>query len=106
MKAKSFLAIGLPALLLACGNAAPVTTMQLVKPTFDVGNSDFIPGQILVDLKDDVSDSDVKDIEAKYGITLTEENEVDHQYRYEEATVNVADEQAMLEVLSSDSRVQ
>lgn len=107
MKAKSFLAIGLPALLLACGNAAPASTTQLTKPTFDVGNSsDFIPGQILVDLKDDVSDNDVKEIESKFGVSFSEANSVAHEYRYEEATVNVANEETVLEALSGDARVE
>src|SRR5208337_4515289 len=59
----------------------------------------------LVDLKDSVSDSDVKDIETLYGVSFSEANEVAHQYRYEEATVP-HDEEFILNELNADPRVE
>ena len=105
MRTSLAVCVSLAAGLLACGNAAPVGHKTL-RPTFDwSSSSDLIPGQILVDLKDDVSDSDIRDIESKYGVVLTEANEVAHQYRYEEAAVPT-DEEFILNELQADSRVE
>lgn len=96
---------GMAALLMGCGNGAPVGH-KTVRPTFDWSNSDLIPGQILVDLKDNVSDSDVKDLEATMDLSFIEANDIAHEYRYEEAVVNAADEEAILARLQSDPRVE
>ena len=105
MRTSLAVCVSLAAGLLACGNAAPVGHNTL-RPTFDwSSSSDLIPVQILVDLKDDVSDSDIRDIESKYGVVLTEADEVAHQYRYEEAAVPT-DEEFILNELQADSRVE
>ena len=108
MRTSLAVCVSLAAGLLACGNAAPVGHKTL-RPTFDwSSSSDLIPGQILVDLKDDVSDSDIRDIESKYGVVLTEANEVAHQYRYEEATIpgSLNDELDVVNKLRTDARVE
>lgn len=100
--------IGVAALLLACGgNKAPVIGNPIPAPAFDLSSADVVPGQILVDLKDNLSDSEVKDVADHYGLTFVESNEVAHQYRYEEATVENNDwERTLLRELKNDARVE
>lgn len=71
-----------------------------------VNDPDVIPGEILVDLKDNVSDEDIKELSAIAETKLYERNSVAHQYRYEYGAVDAKQEDAILERLRQDPRVE
>ncbi len=73
---------------------------------YDLTNSDVISGSILVDAKDNVSESDIKDLENIAGTHFHVGNATAKQYKYADAVVNVANEQSILDRLNADPRVE
>lgn len=99
---KAYTLVGCAALLLACGGhteKAPSSSVMDNK-----GN--IVSGAIVVDCKDNVSDSDIEDLSKIAGTTLHADNDTARKYKYEEGVVNVADEDAILEKLNADPRVE
>src|SRR5450755_4685971 len=78
-------------------------------PTFGdetLGASE-IPGEIAVDLRDDATDADITDIDAKLGIVMHPSSGWSRAHdRLEVADVDVASEAGILDALSHDSRVE
>jgi len=66
-----------------------------------------IPGEIVVDLKDDIGAADVAAVGARYGVSLRPNSawSVSHD-KLEVADVDPADEPALIEALSRDPRVE
>lgn len=100
--------IGLSALMLAScdGSATSNPVFEPVPANVSSVGVDTIPGQILVDMKDNVSESDIKELADSVGITLSESNDVAHEYKYEAADVDPAKEDSVIARLQSDSRVE
>jgi serine protease len=73
---------------------------------YGLNNPDVIPGEILVDLKDNVSDADAKALEKSVGLHFHERNPTAHKYRFETAKVDPAKEQEILDRLNDDPRVE
>jgi serine protease len=78
-------------------------------PTFgdETVGADQIPGEIAVDLRDDASEADVTDLDAKVGIVMHPNSgwSTTHD-RLEVADVDVLQEPAILDALSHDPRVE
>lgn len=91
--------------MMACSNSEPAHSGK-VKHGYDLTNKDVISGSILVDLKDNASDADVKALEKSYGLRFHEGNQTAHKYRFEDAKVDPAKEEAILDQLNADPRVE
>lgn len=90
--------------LMAC-NSEP-THSGKVKHGYDLTNKDVIPGAILVDAKDNVSDEDIKDLEKIAGTHLHIGNDTARQYKLGDGRVDPVDEEAILDRLNADPRVE
>lgn len=90
--------------LMACGND-PAHSGK-VKHGYDLGNKDVIPGRIVVDMKDNVSDDDIKELSKIAHTRLHADNETARKFKIEVGQVAVADEEAILDALNSDPRVE
>ncbi len=64
-----------------------------------------VPGEIAVDVRDDVSDADLADLEARYGLHPNSSWSHAHD-KLEIVTVPLADESGVLDRLSKDPRVE
>src|SRR5580658_8627320 len=88
---------------------ASTTISEEEGPSF-AGTADedeVIPGEIAVDLRDDVSDSDVADIDAKYGLNLRANTAWSKTHdKLEVADVDPAAEGRLVDALSHDPRVE
>lgn len=106
-----------PGALVALAVAAPALADEPV-PTFGdetpgaggagaSGASGAIPGEIAVDLRDDVTEADIQDLDAKYSLHLrpTSAWSTTHD-RLEVDDVDPAREEAVLDGLSHDARVE
>jgi serine protease len=71
-----------------------------------VSDGNITPGTILVDAKDDISDSDLADLSAIAGTTLYAHNDTARKYKYEVGKVDPANEDIILARLNSDPRVE
>lgn len=98
---KKLLLLGASALMLACGHS----TVHKDIPT-DLAKGSMISGEILVDLKDNVSQSDVEEIEKIAGTTLYTRNPTAEKYKYEVGKVDPVKENEVLEKLNADPRVE
>ena len=68
---------------------------------------DLLPGKIVIDVKDDLSDSEIDALGAEYGVTIRDNSpEVKSDGNVEIADVNDADIPALLARLSKDPRVE
>ncbi len=66
-----------------------------------------IPGELVVDVKDNLSDEEIADLGREYGIVLTDNSpEIKDDGHIEIAEVPLADEASLIERLSHDSRVE
>jgi len=99
---KAYTLIGLAALVVACGNSA----VNKPSPTSVLTKDGVVAGAIVVDMKDNVSQSDIDDLSKIAGTELHADNDTARKYKYEEGVVNVADEDAILEKLNADPRVE
>jgi serine protease len=90
-------------------SVAPVLDAIPPQATFgdETAEADEVPGEIAVDLRDDVSDADVADIDAKDGIVLRPASvwSTTHD-KIDVADVDPAREAAVLDALSHDPRVE
>ena len=72
----------------------------------DIADSaEDVPGEIAVDVRDDVSDADLADLERTYGLHANSTWSRGHD-KLETASVALADEGALLDKLSKDPRVE
>ena len=72
----------------------------------DIADSaEDVPGEIAVDVRDDVSDADLADLERTYGLHANSTWSRSHD-KLETASVALADEGALLDKLSKDPRVE
>ncbi|HEY5243931.1 MAG TPA: peptidase S8, partial [Polyangiaceae bacterium] len=90
--------------------AAPTVSPTTVDaPTFgdETVGADQIPGEIAVDLRDDASEADVTDLDAKVGIVMHPNSgwSTTHD-KLEVADVDLSQEPAILDALSHDPRVE
>ena len=73
----------------------------------DDDGADTIPGEIAVDLRDDLSDADVADLAAKYHLALRPASEWSTTHdKIEVSDVPVSAEESVIEELSHDARVE
>lgn len=91
--------------MMGCGNDPPAHSGK-VKHGYDLTNKDVIAGSILVDLRDDVSETDIKDLEKIAGTHLHAGNDTARQYKLEDGRVDPANEEAILDRLNADPRVE
>ncbi len=75
-------------------------------PSSIVSASDEIAGEILIDAKDDVSESDIADLARIAGVPLHAASDSSAQDKFEIADVAVADEARILDALRGDARVE
>jgi serine protease len=78
-------------------------------PTFATGDEsdDLVPGEIAVDLRDDTTDADVADIDARYGLTMHAASAWSKTHDHlEVADVDAARESALVDALARDPRVE
>jgi serine protease len=90
-------------------SAAPVLDAIPPQATFgdETAAADEIPGEIAVDLRDDVSEADVADIDAKDGILLRPVSRWSTTHdKIDVADVDPSRESAVLDALSHDPRVE
>jgi serine protease len=102
----------------ACHVAPDVTStettesfMPMDAPSFNadtgVATTGEVPGEILIDAKDDVSESDIADLARIAGVPLHAASSLSLAMdKYEIADVSVADEERILEALRADPRVE
>lgn len=102
-----------------CQTQAPESTGDSTRsfgsePSVEVSNfvddtavGDEVPGEILVDARDDVSSGDLADLARIAGVPLHAASSIsDATDKFEVADVNVADEERVLEALRADPRVE
>jgi serine protease len=89
------------------GDAAEPTNDETATFGDETAGADDIPGEIAVDLRDDASDADVADLDAKTGIVMHPSSvwSTTHD-RLEVADVDPARERPILDALSHDPRVE
>lgn len=78
-------------------------------PSFTEGevSDDVVPGEIAVDLRDDTTDADVADLDARYGLSMHAASAWSKTHdRLEVADVDTAKESSILDALAGDPRVQ
>jgi serine protease len=108
--------------ILAAAVAAPVAALLLVAlasrdamadsippvPSFgDESGADFVPSEIAVDLRDDATSEDVARIDSTYGIAMRPNGSWSWAHdKIEVADVDPAREDAIVEALSHDERVE
>jgi len=89
--------------------ATPTVDSTTEAPTFgdETLEASEIPGEIAVDLRDDATEADVTDLDARVGIVMHPNSgwSTTHD-RLEVADVDVASEPAILDALSHDPRVE
>src|SRR5579884_3703729 len=93
----------------AAGSAPAQATVGDEQATFgdETAALDEIPGEIAVDLRDDVSDADVADIDAKDGIVLRPASHWSTTHdKIDVADVDPTREPAILDALAHDPRVE
>lgn len=98
---RTFTLVGLAALLVGCGNQVAKTTHQSV-----MADDGVVPGAIVVDCKDDVSDSDIAELSKIARTELHADNPTAQKYKYEEGVVDPSNEDTILEQLKADPRVE
>jgi len=98
-----------PARDLAAPDVQPAGIATEEAPTFgdETAESDIIPGEIAVDLRDDTTEADVTDLDTKLGLVMHPSSvwSTTHD-KLEVADVDVAREGAILDALSRDPRVE
>src|ERR1700722_857536 len=99
-------AIGLS--VLATGH--PVLA-QDVAPTFDDSSEtaaqDLVPGEIALDLRDDVTDADLADLDSRFGLVMHPESAWSASHdKLEVVDVDPSRKDALVDALSHDARVQ
>lgn len=94
----------IPLLVMAC--SSPTVTTTTITTSEEVKYTDLVPDTILVDFKDDVSDSDIKELGDLIGTSFSEDNPTAHKFRFETANVDSAKETSVLAALRADSRVE
>src|SRR5580693_1143148 len=108
------LSLLVPVLALAAGFTLAPAAMadEASNPTAGRGHEEVIsdsdedvPGEIAVDVRDDVSDADLADLESTYGLHPNSAWSHAHD-KLEIVTVPLADESALLDKLSHDPRVE
>jgi serine protease len=96
-----------PAQSVAATPTVDPTTVEA--PTFgdETVGPDTVPGEIAVDLRDDASDADITELDARLGIVMRPSSgwSTTHD-RLEVADVDVSREPGILDALSHDSRVE
>jgi serine protease len=114
MKPRSLLFVSTSALILAASIPAhaerplPVPYLPDAMPTFTAGaEGDYVPGEIVVDVKDDLSESEIADLGKEYGIDLRDNSpEIKDDGKVEVADVDPSRIADLVERLSHDSRVE
>lgn len=84
------------------GDEATSTATDVTAPS--VG--DFVPGEILVDVRDDASESDLADLSRIAGTALRPNSELSDDDKFEVGDLDPAAEDAALARLSADPRVE
>lgn len=99
--------------LLCSGHAALAQEVQSssTAPTFDDGSEtaaqDLVPGEIAVDLRDDVTDADITDLDSRFGLVMHPESAWSAAHdKLEVADVDPSREDALVDALSHDARVE
>ena len=73
----------------------------------DSAAEDLVPGEIAVDLRDDATDADIADLDSRYGLVMRASSTWSTTHdRLEVADVDPAREDALLDGLSHDPRVE
>jgi serine protease len=88
-------------LFFGCGNSTQPTKTVVLHDT-----DPAISEEILVDLKDNVSDQDVIELSRLAGTNLHTRNKVAEQYKYEVGTIHTVDEADVFARLKQDPRVE
>jgi serine protease len=101
---------GLPPDPMAGRTPMPPGLAELLPPgaplaTSEEGSNER-PGEILVDLRDSVSDQDIADVAATYGLHLTPNSPWSAEDKFQVAEVDPGAEDALLERLAHDPRVE
>jgi serine protease len=93
---------------LACADAEALAGESLEGPSFsEVGASDVVPGEIAVDLRDDVGSADVAELAARYGLSLRPNSSWSWAHdKLEVADVDPSLEAEIVASLSGDARVE
>jgi serine protease len=99
---KFLMLAGVSSLLMACGNTAVKTTQH--QPV--LSSDGVVPGAILVDMKDNVSDSDIAELSKIAGTELHADNPTAQKWKFEEGIVDPSEEDAILDKLNADPRVE
>jgi serine protease len=89
--------------------AAASSTADLLPETAALTDEgvDEIPGEIAVDLRDDLTEKDVADVAREYGMAMRAESAYSEAHdKLEVAKVSPSQEQALLDALSKDPRVE
>jgi serine protease len=84
---------------------AATLSLALAKPAH-AEEADVAPGEIAVDLKNDVSAADIAGLARDYGLALRPNSVFSDPEKLEIATVSPSDESSILERLSRDPRVE
>lgn len=98
---KKLLLLGLSGLLFACHGVNVSKNIPA-----DIAKNTNLTGEIIVDMKDNVSQSDIDEVARLAGTTLYTRNETAAKYKYEVGKVDPAQETAILARLNADSRVE
>jgi serine protease len=105
-------AVALALLSSGCHTAVDVDSGKVAEssamaPTFEDTASDEIAGEILIDAKDDVSESDIADLARIAGVPIHPASSLSLATdKFEVADVAVADESRILDALRADPRVE
>jgi serine protease len=76
-------------------------------PSFGSSSDNTVPGEILIDAKDDVSESDLADLARIAGVPIRPASSLSQSMdKFEVADVGAADEERVLEALRADPRVE
>jgi len=89
--------------MMGCGNDS---VKGVRHRNYDLRNADVIPGEIVIDLKDNVSDSDVAELSKIAGVRLHADNPTAEKFKIEHGHVDPNLEQEVLDRLASDPRVE
>jgi serine protease len=96
--------------LVAAGAVLAPPAFAQDAPTYsDVedASQDIVPGEIAVDLKDDTTDADVADLDARYGLSLSAASAWSKTHDHlDYAFVDASREDGIIDALSHDSRVE
>jgi serine protease len=116
MKTRSLLLVSSCALALTAAVPAHADWVPYLPDSADDGPTaqtttapygDFIPGEIVVDFKDDVSDSDIEEVASALHISLRDNSpEIKDDGKIDVADVDPAQEDAILARLNGDPRVE